>query len=175
MIIRSNRKQGSQDEEMPDWSDAKQDDEDDWHIASYEETEVRLRHDLKQKNVHAVDVVSIGTKSDPIPMKDLDDEKFMTGFEDEGVYCGQNPIISALKKDTFKVKLEGRQIETSRWAMCKARQELRNELAIEESEKDAHFYKKHCAATITSGIKKIIPSQALRTLEEYEPVMGVRI
>ena len=60
MIIRSNRKQGSQDEEMPDWSDAKQDDEDDWHIASYAETEVRLRSYPKQKNVHAVDVVSIG-------------------------------------------------------------------------------------------------------------------
>ena len=74
MIIRSNRKQGPQDEEMPDWSDAKQEDEDDWHIASYAETELRLRNDLKQKNVHAVDVVSIGTKSDPIPMKDLDDE-----------------------------------------------------------------------------------------------------
>ena len=120
---------------MPDWSDARQDDEEDWHIASYEETELRLRHDLKQKKIHAVDVISIGTKSDPVPIKDLDDEKFMASFEDEGVYCGQNPIISALKKDTFKVKLEGREIETSRWAMCKVKEELRNDAILEESDK----------------------------------------
>ena len=49
VIIMSSRKPGSQDEEMPDWSDARQEDEEDWHMASYEETELRLREDLKQK------------------------------------------------------------------------------------------------------------------------------
>ena len=63
-------------------------------IASYEEIELRMIHDFKVKNVHAVDVVSIGTKSDPIPMKDIDDERRMMGLEDEGKYCGHNPIIS---------------------------------------------------------------------------------
>ena len=77
VIIRPGRRQVPQDEDVPDWSEEKQDDEEDWHIASYEEIEVRMRHDLKVKNVHAVDVVSIGTQSDPIPMKDLDDERFM--------------------------------------------------------------------------------------------------
>ena len=67
-------------------------------------------------------------------MKDLDDEQLMTGFKDIGKYCGQNPIISTLMKDTFKVKLEGRQIETSRWAMCKVKQELRNEVTSGESD-----------------------------------------
>ena len=88
VIIRSSRKPGSQDEEMPDWSDARQEDEEDWHMASYEETELRLREDLKQNNIHAVDVINIGTKSDPIPIKDLDDMKFKSSFEDDGVYCG---------------------------------------------------------------------------------------
>ena len=106
-------------------------------MASYEETELRLRQDLEQKNIHAADVISIGTKSDPVPIKDLDDEKFMTSFEDEGVYCGQNPNTSALKSDNFKVRLEGREIETSRWAMCKVKEELRNEAILEEPEKDS--------------------------------------
>ena len=73
-------------------------------------------------------------------MKDLDDEQLMTGFEDIGKYCGQNPIISTLMKDTFKVKLEGRQFETSRWAMCKVRQELRNEVTSGESDGVAQLY-----------------------------------
>ena len=68
VIIRPGRRQVPQDEDVPDWSEVKQDDEEDWHIASYDEIEVRLRHDLKLKNVHAVDVVSIGTNGDPIPM-----------------------------------------------------------------------------------------------------------
>ena len=62
VIIKPGRRQVPQDEDVPDWSEVKQDDEEYWYIASYEEIEVRLRHDLKLKNVHAVDVVSIGTK-----------------------------------------------------------------------------------------------------------------
>ena len=78
-------------------------------------------------------------------MKDLDDEQPMTGFEDIGKYCGQNPIISILKKDAFKIKLEGRQIETSRWAMCKVKQELRNEVTSGESDGVAQFYDTLCS------------------------------
>ena len=76
VIIGPGRRQDAEDEEMPDWCDQGQQD-DDWHIASYKEIELRLRKDLNVRNLHAIDVVSIGTKSDPIPMKELDDERRM--------------------------------------------------------------------------------------------------
>ena len=110
------------DNEDPDWCEPGHQ-EDDWQFGSYEEIELRLRHDLNVRNLHAVDVVSIGTKNNPIPMKEINDE-LISGYE--GKYCGHNPSISALKKDTFEVKLEERPITTSRWAMCEVRQELRS-------------------------------------------------
>ena len=91
------------------------------------------------KDLHAVDVVSIGTKSDPIPMKELDDERLIMGLE--GKYCGHNPIISTLKKDMFEVRLAGRHITTSRWAMCRVQQELRNEVRCKEHDQVAQFHK----------------------------------
>ena len=63
VIIKPGRRQVPQDEDVPDWSEGKQDDEEDWYIASYEEIEVGLRHDLKLNNVHAVDVINIGPKN----------------------------------------------------------------------------------------------------------------
>ena len=62
-----------------------------------------------------------------------------------------NPIISALKKDTFEVKLAKEDITTSRWAMCRARQELRNQEICKDNDHAAQFHKKHCGATIISG------------------------
>ena len=48
-----------------------QEDKKDWRMSRYDEIELRLRDDLKQKDVHAVDTTSIVTKSDPIPLKDI--------------------------------------------------------------------------------------------------------
>ena len=74
------------------------------------------------------------------------------------------------------MKLEGRHIETARWAMCRVRQALRNEATCEESEKPAQFHKKHCATTIISGTNRITPSVELRiSADEVKPVIGVRI
>ena len=121
------------------------------------------------KNVHAVDVVSIGTKSDPIPMKELDDERLMMGFECEG-------NVSTLKKDMFEARLAYRHITTSRWAMCRVQQELRNEETCKEPDQVAQFYKKHCGAIIISGSTKTVPSEELRiSADDVKPVIGVRI
>ena len=132
------------------------------------------------KNVHAVDVVSIGTKSDPIPMKELDGERLMMGFEGEGKYCGHNPIISTLKKDMFEVRLADRHITTSRWAMCHVQQELRNQATCEEHDHVAQFHKKHCGSTVISGagadVVRTIPSEELTLSEDEDrPVIGVRV
>ena len=161
-------------DEDPDWSDQGHQ-EDDWQLGPYEETELRLRNDLNVKSLHVVDVVSIGTKSNPIPMKDLKDDMFLG----EGKYCGHNPIISALKKDTFEVKLAKEYITTPRWALCKARQELRHQETCKDNEHEAQLHKKHCRATITSGagadVVRTIPSEELKGLEDEDRrVIGVR-
>ena len=152
LIGPSRRQQDAEDVEMkdedPDWCEPGHQ-EDDWQFGSYDEIELRLRDDLNVKNLHAVDVVSIGTKNNPIPLKEVDDEH-ISGYE--GEYCGHNPVIPALKKDTFEVKLENRLITTSRWAMCEVRQELRNQETCGVSDHMAQFYRKHGGATIIAGV-----------------------
>ena len=78
------------DDDDPEWrapEEQQEEDGDDWLMASYDDIELRLRTNLKQKNVHAVDMVTIGTKEDPIPMKDVDDERILS--LSDGKYCGQ--------------------------------------------------------------------------------------
>ena len=93
MVLIFARKDPDGDQEMrddddPEWrAPEEQQEDDDWLMASYDDIELRLRTNLKQKNVHAVDMVSIGTKEDSIPMKDVDDEKILT--LSDGKYCGQ--------------------------------------------------------------------------------------
>ena len=131
---------------------------------------------MNVKNLHAVDVVSIGTKNNLIPLKEVNDE-LISGYE--GKYCGHNSVISAQKNDTFEVKLEERLITTSRWAMCEVRQELRNRETCKENDHRAQFCRKHCGATIISGVGadtiRTIPSEELEVSEdEDKPVIGVR-
>ena len=54
---------------------------------------------------HAVDILSIATQSDPIPMKDVSNE-FME--EMEGVYLGESPFAKTLRDDKFKMKIDGK-------------------------------------------------------------------
>ena len=67
--------QQMQDPEKPNW-EAPDDQEPrtkdkDWFMSNYDDIEIRLRDDLKQKDIQAVDTTSIVTKSDPIPLKDI--------------------------------------------------------------------------------------------------------
>ena len=67
--------QQMQDTEKPNWEAPEdqepQEDKKTWRMSRYDEIELRLRDDLKQKDVHAVDTSSVATKSDPIPVKDI--------------------------------------------------------------------------------------------------------
>ena len=79
--------------ELPDWNPGHLGD-DDWQLGTYEETALRLKDDLKVKPIHPADVVSIGTKTDAIPLKDVDDDILR---EITGRYLGHNELIPALK------------------------------------------------------------------------------
>ena len=95
LVNRSNdpEDQDMDDNELPDRTPGHQGEED-WQLASYEEAELRLRENLKARPVHPADVVSIGTKSNAIPLKDVDNE-IILGYT--GRYCGHNEKIPALK------------------------------------------------------------------------------
>ena len=63
--------------ERPNWNAADDPDQGtmestkDWYMQNYPEIELRLREEIRQKDVQSVDTTSIVTKSDPIPLKDV--------------------------------------------------------------------------------------------------------
>ena len=89
---------------------------DDWQLGTYEQISARLDNEFKElKQVHPVDLVCIGTKTDPRPLKDVPDDYLDTI---EGQYLGHTPLIPALNANIFHFTVEGRRITTSRWVMC---------------------------------------------------------
>ena len=112
---------------------------------------LRLRTNLNQKNVHAVDMVTIGTKEDPLPMKDVDDERILS--LSDGKYCGHNSIAQALRDDQFEVMIGDKLRTTSRWAMNIVNHDLRNPTIAQETDQMAQFARVHCGATISPGDK----------------------
>ena len=62
-------------QEKPNWNAADDPDQPestkDWYMQNYPEIELRLREEIRQKDVQPVDTTSIVTKSDPIPLKDV--------------------------------------------------------------------------------------------------------
>ena len=71
-----------------------------------------------------MDLASIVTKTDPIPLKDVKGdwlERISKGY-----YCGHNSIHEALKKDMFSTIIGERVHKVSRWALNTVDPELRN-------------------------------------------------
>ena len=56
-------------------------------------------------SIHAVDILSIATQSDPIPMKDVSDDLL---DHMEGIYLGESPFAKTLREDKFKMKNDGK-------------------------------------------------------------------
>ena len=50
-----------------------------------------------------MDLICIGTKSDPIPLKDVSDD-LLDGIQ--GKYLGHTPLIRTLKEDTFRFTVD---------------------------------------------------------------------
>ena len=128
----------------------------DWGLPRWETIEENLRETSKKDNIHPVDVTSIVSKSNPMPVKELGPFWFEYISKD-GVYCGHNDIIKALKQDVFRTMIAGRPQTVSRWAMNMISEDLRNDDNANEADLRAQFDKVHGGATIKSGIKLLFP------------------
>ena len=74
-------------------------------MEDYPEIEFKLIDEIRKENVQPVDMTSMVTKSDPIPLKDVKSD-WLTKISD-GEYCGHNSVIDALSNDTFDALIEG--------------------------------------------------------------------
>ena len=114
--------------------------------------------------VHAVDLLSIATQSNPIPMKDVP-VNFTEALP--GIYHGGSSLVETLQKDTFKFKIEGKKdIRTSRWMMLNVNQEFRS--TKHDAEMQHHM--RHGEATVKCGSRSIIPS----IQHEDTPILAIR-
>ena len=77
---------------------------DDWDTGLVEDILKKYHHERVSDYppMHPVDILSIATKRDPIPVKDLTGLKDVTN--ERGHYLGSHDIVTALKQDTFKCK-----------------------------------------------------------------------
>ena len=87
---------------------------DDWTAGTYEE--ILKKYDAECVEdfppVHPVDMLSIATQSDPIPMKDVSEDLLE---QYEGAYLGEAPFVKTLYEDTFVFNVSGeKEIEASR-------------------------------------------------------------
>ena len=82
-------------------------DDEDWEVEGYESIKERYDKDFNEyyPKIVPVDLISIGTKSGPIPLKNVSDD-FLRDYE--GSYLGQTDLIKALKEDRCKFKARGK-------------------------------------------------------------------
>ena len=98
----------------------------DWSAGTYEE--ILNKYDAEEIEdfppVHPVDLLSIATQSDPIPLKDVS-ENLLDQYD--GAYLGDSPFVKTLQDDKFHFNVNGVQqrIEASRWMMLDVDQSLR--------------------------------------------------
>ena len=75
--------------------------------------------------MHPVDMLSIATKQDPLPLKDVPDNLL---DQYEGAYLGESDFVKTLQDDKFFFNMDRvqRRIEASRWMMLDVDQSWRS-------------------------------------------------
>ena len=147
--------------------DVKDMDNDDWTAGTYEE--ILKKYDAESVEdfppVHPVDMLSIATQSDPIPMKDVSEDLLE---QYEGVYLGEAPFVKTLQEDTFVFNVGGeKEIKASRWMMLHVEQKWR----ASHNDKLSQFYEKHGHAIVrVPPNKSYTPSIHL----EDKPILTAR-
>ena len=81
--------------------------DDDWTTGTYQNILAKYNaSDIKDfPPAHAVDILSIATQSDPIPMKDVSDD-FLDHME--GIYLRELPFAKTLREGKIKMKIDGK-------------------------------------------------------------------
>ena len=81
--------------------------------------------------ITAAEIMSIATKSDPKPVKNLS-KRYVESLP--GQYLGRSNMIEQLQNDKITIKVQSKQIQASRWLMFNVEQEYRTEKHDEESQ-----------------------------------------
>ena len=125
-----------------------------WIAGTYEEVLIKYNASSIDDfpTVHAVDLLSIATQSDPQPLKDVP-SNLTEG--PKGVYLGESSLVKSLQDDRLIFKIEGKQeIRTSRWIMLNVNQQFRST----KHDHEMQHHMKHGEATIKCGSKSVVPS-----------------
>ena len=85
-----------------------------WRFPIWGECEEILRESIKKEGVHPVDPITIASKSDPIPLKDLRDTWLR---EHTDGWYGGHPIRDTLLADEFDTIIDGVPHKVCRWAV----------------------------------------------------------
>ena len=145
-----------------------------WTLPNWCEIEENLRDFIKKEGIHPVDPITIASKSNPYPLKDVRDD-WLNSISD-GLYCGHNSIRKTLLQDMFDAMIEGRVYKVSRWVMNAIDPDLRNQANLIKAEVHAQFDKTHGAATLRSGSLSTTPAEDLNNYDgTHRPIIGVRI
>ena len=131
-----------------------------------------MKETIKKPNVHPVDPISVACKSNPIPLKDLDD-KWLTKRSD-GWYGG-HPIHETLLKQEFKTMINGEQQMVCRWAAMFIDENLRNAHNLIKAEERAQSDMKHSSAHIVAKYSIQPCTLSYRKDGKQRPIIGVRV
>ena len=81
--------------------------ENDWTTGTYQNILAKYNaSDVKDfPPAHAVDILSIATQNDPVPMKDAP-----INFTEAqpGSYLGDSPLVKTAREDKFKLRIDGK-------------------------------------------------------------------
>ena len=131
-----------------------------------------MKDTIKKPNVHPVDPISIACKSNPIPLKDLDDK--WLAMRSDGWYGG-HPINETLLKQQFDTIINGEQHKVCRWAVMYIDENLRNSTNLTKAELKAQNDMKHGPAHIQAKFSIQPNTLGFRPDGTQKPIIGIRV
>ena len=146
--------------------------EDSWRLPNFVEGEAFLRESIRKQGVHPVDPITVASKSDPIPLKDLS-PTWLTDLSD-GWYGGHD-IRDTLLNDKFHTNIEGVSSLVCRWAVNIISDKLRNPDNLVAADLKGQFDRFHGSATIQAK-ETCKPSELpFRENGTQTPIIGIRV
>ena len=95
-----------------------------YRFPTWEDQADNLKTIVKKTGIHPVDPICVCCKTTPIPMKDMDPNKWLERLSPDGWYGGHS-IHKALSTQEHSVIIEDKVVKTSRWAALFLNMDLR--------------------------------------------------